>query len=183
MHTSEPNTSKAQTTEDRTRSSGFSALTEGRSVLSFLLFLALVVGGGGAIGASTAPGPWFAALVKPSFNPPNWLFGPVWTLLYLAIAFAGWRCWQRHRAGLSLKLWIAQLLVNFSWSPVFFSAQRIDLALGIIVILFGIILAFIAVTWRQDRVSALLFVPYAAWVAFASVLNASILYLNMPAGG
>jgi tryptophan-rich sensory protein len=71
-----------------------------------------------------------------------------------------------------------QIVLNFSWSPVFFSAHRIGLALIVILLLLGAILAFIATAWRQDRVAAWLFAPYAAWVAFASILNASILMLN-----
>jgi len=178
MNGPDPGRKKAPMTEIPVPSKSSGSLPRGLGLVSLVVFLVIVVAGGGAIGAFTAPGAWFAALVKPSFNPPNWLFGPVWTLLYLAIASAGWRCWQRQRDGIAMKIWIAQLAVNFSWSPIFFSAQRIDLALGVIVILLALILAFIAATRRQDRVSALLFVPYAAWVAFATVLNASILYLN-----
>jgi len=155
----------------------------GVQIVALVVFVVAVVVGGGAIGAATAPGDWFAGLVKPPFNPPNWVFGPVWTLLYLAIAVAGWRCWRHDRAGVAMKIWYAQMLVNFSWSPVFFVAHRIDLALGIILVLLGTIAAFIAVSWRRDRLSALLFVPYAAWVSFAALLNASFLYLNLPAGG
>jgi tryptophan-rich sensory protein len=75
-------------------------------------------------------------------------------------------------------LWWAQLALNFLWSPVFFAAHRIGLALVVILLLLAAILAFIALSWRRDRVSAWLFVPYAAWVAFASVLNGAILFLN-----
>jgi translocator protein len=141
-------------------------------------FLALAVGGGLAIGLLTAPGEWYAGLAKPSFNPPNWLFGPVWTLLYVLIAVAGWRVWQRDRSGTPMMLWWAQLVLNFSWSPVFFSAHQIGLALVIIVLMLGAILGFIVTAWRLDRVAAWLFVPYAAWLAFASVLNGSIWALN-----
>ncbi|MEP7174110.1 MAG: TspO/MBR family protein, partial [Aestuariivirga sp.] len=97
--------------------------------LSLFYFLTLVVGCGLMIGFITAPGVWYAQLVKPTFNPPSWLFAPVWTALYILIAIAGWRTWQRNRAGWPMKLWWAQLLLNFLWSPVFFSAHRIDLAL------------------------------------------------------
>ena len=141
-------------------------------------FILLVVGGGLLIGFLTAPGPWYEALAKPSFNPPNWLFGPVWTILYVLIAVAGWRIWQRAPAGNAMKLWWLQLLLNFLWSPAFFGLEQIGLALLVILALLVVILAFIAAAWKSDRVSALLFVPYAAWVAFASLLNASILILN-----
>lgn len=146
--------------------------------LSLFFFLTLVVGFGLMIGFITAPGVWYAQLVKPAFNPPSWLFAPVWTALYILIAIAGWRTWQRNRSGWPMKLWWAQLFFNFLWSPVFFSAHRIDLALGVILLLLFIILGFIVTSWRQDRTTARLFVPYAVWVAFATLLNASIFSLN-----
>lgn len=141
-------------------------------------FILLVVGGGLLIGFFTAPGPWYEMLAKPSFNPPNWLFGPVWTILYVFIAIAGWRVWQRERGGGAMKLWWLQLVLNFLWSPVFFGLERTGPALVVILALLAAILAFIAAAWRLDRPSAWLFVPYAAWVAFASLLNAAIWRLN-----
>jgi len=145
---------------------------------SLVLFLVLVIGGGLAIGFLTAPGEWYAGLAKPSFNPPNWIFAPVWTVLYVLIAAAGWRVWQCKPDGWPIRLWWAQLLLNFLWSPIFFAAHQINLALVVILLLLAVILVFIATSWRRDRAAALLFIPYAAWVAFASVLNASILVLN-----
>lgn len=132
------------------------------------------------IGLLTGPGAWFAGLRKPSFNPPSWVFAPVWTTLYIMIAVAGWRTWRRWRAGApytALYLWGGQLVLNFAWSPLFFGAHRIDLALRVIVVLLATIVAFIVVS-RNDRVSALLFVPYGLWVAFATLLNAAFSRLN-----
>jgi tryptophan-rich sensory protein len=145
---------------------------------SLISFLVLVVGGGLAIGYLTAPGDWYASLAKPAFNPPDWVFAPVWTVLYGLIAVAGWRTFVRCRAGVPMKLWWGQLALNFIWSPVFFAAHQIGLALLVIVLLLAAILAFIFASWRKDRVAAWVFAPYAAWVAFASVLNASIFALN-----
>jgi tryptophan-rich sensory protein len=145
---------------------------------SLILFLLLVVGGGLAIGFLTAPGEWYAALAKPAFNPPNWLFAPVWTILYVLIAVAGWRVWRRDAGGWAMRLWWAALVLNFLWSPTFFTAHAIGAALAVILLLLVTILAFIATAWRQDRAAAWLFIPYAAWVAFASALNAAILTLN-----
>ncbi len=142
------------------------------------LFLLIVVGGGLAIGLVTAPGKWYAGLLKPSFNPPNWVFGPVWTALYVLIGVAGWRTFERGGSSWPMKLWWTQLVLNFVWSPVFFAAHRIGLALIIIVLMLAAVLAFIALSWRQDRLATWLFAPYAAWVAFALVLNGSIFALN-----
>ncbi|PWW00456.1 TspO/MBR related protein [Hoeflea marina] len=145
---------------------------------TLLLFLALTVGGGLAIGFLTAPGEWYRTLAKPAFNPPNWIFGPVWTVLYVMVAVAGARVWNLDPSGRAMKAWVVQMALNFAWSPLFFAAQRPDLALPVVVALFAAILVFIASTWRTERPSALLFVPYAAWVGFASLLNASIWWLN-----
>ena len=146
--------------------------------LPLILFIVLVLGGGLLLGFLTAPGDWYAGLAKPSFNPPAWLFGPVWTVLYIFIAVAGWRIFERNRSGLPMKLWWAQLGLNFLWTPVFFGAHQIGLALILILLLLATIVALIAATRRRDRMSAGLFIPYAAWVAFASVLNASLWALN-----
>jgi benzodiazapine receptor len=146
--------------------------------ISLTAFLVIVLGGGLVIGSLTPPNDWFAQLNKPAFNPPGWLFGPVWTALYIIIAIVGWRWWQRDRSGVPMKLWYGQLALNFLWSPVFFSAQQVGGALAIIILLLLTIFAFISATWRQDRLAGWLFVPYAAWVAFATLLNASIFALS-----
>src|SRR5215203_2375160 len=87
-------------------------------------FLGLAVGGGLAIGSVTVPGEWYAGLAKPAFNPPNWLFAPVWTVLYVLIAFAGWRTFEHNRGGGVMRLWWAQLVLNFLWSPTFFGGHQ-----------------------------------------------------------
>jgi tryptophan-rich sensory protein len=148
--------------------------------MTLALFIIAVVGCGIAIGYACPPGEWHARLRKPSFNPPNWLFGPVWTVLYVLIAVAGWRTWEAG-ASTAFAVWLAQMIVNFAWSPTFFRAHRGDVALGLIVALLVLILTFIALQWNADRTAALLFVPYAAWVAFASTLNAALLRLNRQA--
>lgn len=98
-------------------------------------------------------------LVKPSFNPPDWLFAPAWTVLYVLIAVAGWRTFQKQPRSLAMGLWYVQLALNFAWSPIIFSLHAIALALIIIVVLLVIILDFITVPWGRDRAAALLFVP------------------------
>jgi tryptophan-rich sensory protein len=149
-----------------------------RPYLTLALFIVLVLGGGTLIGVTTLPGGWYAGLIKPLFNPPNWVFAPVWTLLYLLIAIAGWRIWQRDPRSAAMTAWFIQLGLNFVWSPVFFGAHRIGLALVTIVALLAAILSFIATAWPRDRVASWLFVPYAAWVTFATALNAAVWRLN-----
>jgi tryptophan-rich sensory protein len=145
---------------------------------SLLAFMVLVLGGGLLIGYLTAPGEWYAALAKPVFTPPGWVFAPAWTVLYVLVAWVGWQTWRRNRAGSAMKLWWVQLGLNFAWSPLFFWAHQIGLAVAVIVLLLLAILGFIGVSWRQDRSAALLFLPYAAWVGFALALNGGILILN-----
>lgn len=146
--------------------------------LTLALFLFLVLGGGTLIGVSSPPGEWFAALEKPSFQPPGWLFGPVWTVLYILIAVAGWRTWERRAEGPAMQVWFAQMAVNFLWSPAFFVMHMPGLALVVVLLLAVLVAAFIAFTWNRDRTAAILFMPYLAWVSFASLLNAAVWWLN-----
>jgi len=148
------------------------------SILHLIVLLVLVVGGGWIIGASNLPGAWYGSLHKPPFNPPSWLFPIAWTVLYVLIAIAGWRTYERVGSAAVMQVWWAQLALNFAWSPIFFTAHLMWPALGVIVAMFAATVAFIVLQWRRDRTAALLFVPYAGWVAFASVLNASLNVLN-----
>lgn len=151
--------------------------------------LPLVLGGaGGVITASAIPG-WYAELAKPSWNPPSWLFGPVWTILYVAMGIAAWRIWSLGtardasptvEAGVrsALLVYGIQLLLNASWTPVFFGLKRVDLALVIIVLMLAAIVETVRRFNRLDRPAAALLLPYLAWVTFATMLNASIWLLN-----
>jgi translocator protein len=149
-----------------------------RSWLVLALFIVVVVGIGGLIGTQSVPGIWYENLQKPPFNPPNWIFGPVWFTLYVLIAIAGWRIWTIDRSGTAMKFWVAQMVLNWIWSPVWFIAQMPWPAFAIIVALLAAIIGFIVAARHQDKLAAWLFVPYLAWVAFASVLNLSIALLN-----
>ncbi len=146
--------------------------------LSLAAFLVLTMGGGAVIGLCAGPDAWYAGLAKPSFNPPNWVFAPVWTALYAMIAVAGWRLWHRARTGAAMALWWGQLALNFAWTPVFFLGHALALAFAVIVLLLGVILVFIAAVRPVDRAAAWLFAPYAAWVGFAGLLNGALLVLN-----
>lgn len=152
--------------------------TSRRPMPAFALFVALVLLGGMVIGYLTRPGEWYSTLQKPSFNPPGWVFGPVWTTLYVMIGVAGWRLWLKHRNSSAMALWWVQLLLNYLWSPAFFGINSPALALVVIIALLATIISTIVAAWRRDRVTALLLMPYAAWVSFATVLNAAIVALN-----
>ncbi len=149
-----------------------------RALILLVAFLAVVIGVGAVIGILTAPGEWYANLAKPPFNPPNWLFGPVWFALYVLIAIAGWRTFLSEPNGTGMKLWCGQMALNWLWSPVWFSLHLLWPAFVVIIAILALIIIFIANRWNRDRLSALLFVPYAAWVGFASLLNLAIATLN-----
>ncbi|AXS38840.1 TspO/MBR family protein [Breoghania sp. L-A4] len=154
-----------------------------RDWLSLAFFLVLSLGGGLFIGATNLPGAWYAGLEKPAFTPPDWLFAPAWTILYVLIGIAGWRIWRARAAetpgaGAAMAAWAAQMALNLSWSPVVFTVHSLATGLAIIIALLLAIVAFIGRGAPVDRLAAALFVPYAAWVAFATALNAGLLFLN-----
>lgn len=158
-----------------------STTTEYRTPQSWVIlavFLLVVVGVGGLIGTQTQPGPWYAELTKPPLNPPNWVFGPVWSTLYVMIAVAGWRIWMDNPKSVAMKFWGAQMILNWAWSPVWFGANQPWLALAIILAMLAAIVGFIVTARRQDSLASWLFVPYLAWVSFATYLNLSIAVLN-----
>lgn len=142
------------------------------------LFVIGVVLTGWAIGWLNIPGEWYASLQKPPFNPPNWIFSPVWTILYVIIGVVGWRVFVRTPDRALKGLWSSQMALNFVWSPAFFGLQNIGLALVIIALLCVNILTFMWRARKRDRASAALFIPYLAWVGFATILNAAIFLLN-----
>lgn len=145
---------------------------------TILVFLVVSVGGGLLVGSVSMPDSWFMALQKPAFQPPNWLFGPVWTVLYILIGIAGARIFMAAPNSKAFKVWIAQMILNFMWSPSFFALHSLGLALAIVVVLLVAILWFIRLAWPIDQPAAWMFAPYALWVSFATLLNASLLAIN-----
>jgi tryptophan-rich sensory protein len=143
-----------------------------------LLLSILVCLSAGLIGSlATFPAipTWYATLTKPSFSPPNWLFGPVWTALYILMGIAMSLIWQKKK---SLNLFLIHLVFNAGWSVVFFGLRSILGGMVVIIILWGLIVAVIGKFYRIDRRAAYLLIPYLVWVSFASVLNFSLLLLN-----
>lgn len=149
-----------------------------RHWLTLAIFLAAVIGIGALIGTQVQPGDWYAALAKPWFNPPNWVFGPVWFILYAMIAVAGWRIYTVAQRSLPMGLWVVQMLLNWAWSPSWFGLQQPWLAFAIIAALWLTIAAFLWTARRIDRLAMALFIPYFLWVSFALSLNLSIALLN-----
>lgn len=133
-------------------------------------------------GAVFRPGPWYAAIKKPSWTPPNWLFGPVWTVLFGMIAVSGWLVWTSGAApaavSLAIAVYAAQLVLNFLWSALFFGLKSPGYALLDLVALWIGVVATMALFWPIDMAAAWLLAPYLLWVSFAGVLNAAIWRLN-----
>ncbi len=152
-------------------------------VVALALFVALCLGIGalGAAVTATSVDGWYAGLAKPSFNPPDAVFGPVWTVLYILMATAAWRVWRaadRETTRGPLTLFALQLALNLGWTVVFFGLQKIGAAVATIVVLDVAVLVTTLAFRTIDRPAALMMVPYLAWVAFATVLNVAIWRVN-----
>ncbi len=134
-----------------------------------------------AAGSRYMPGEWYESLAKPDWNPPNWVFAPVWTLLYLMMATAAWRVTIKAPAGSRRKpvlVFVLQLLLNGMWSWLFFGLKSPGLAFADIVALWVVLSITVITFWRADRLAGLLLLPYLAWVSFALALNLAIWQLN-----
>ena len=149
--------------------------------LILCLFIPLLIGGIGGIATAGSIDGWYLHLNKPSFNPPNYLFGPVWTFLYLMMGVSFFMILQKPKDKYykkSVIVFCVQLFLNFWWSFLFFKFQMLGIALIEIVLIWLSILTMIIVFYKINRFAALLQIPYLLWVSFASVLNASIWWLN-----
>lgn len=150
--------------------------------LALALAIPLAVGGLGAWATAGALNDWYPALQKPGWNPPDWIFGPVWTILYLMMGYASWRIvrlgWESSAVRKALAVYTAQLVFNLGWSFLFFGFQRPDLALVEILFLLLLVLVTLMYFIRLDRIAGWLLVPYLGWTFFATSLNASIWWLN-----
>lgn len=152
-----------------------------KSYLSLFACVFLTLAAGMISGAANRPDAWYAALVKPLWTPPGWIFVPVWIVLYVLMGVALWLIWERRSARLSsmaITLFMIQLILNVAWSWFFFGLHSPALAFADICLLWAAILATILLFASVYRPAALLLVPYFLWVSFAAVLNFSIWRLN-----
>jgi benzodiazapine receptor len=150
-------------------------------ILSFILFIlatysASAIGGFATI---TFKEPWYSLLIKPSFNPPDWIFAPVWTTLYLMMTIAIWSFWySKNRDMKTVYIYLIHLIFNTTWSIVFFVFHKITLALIVLVILILLIIVLIVRFKRVNLLSYYLMIPYLLWCLFALLLNISLIILN-----
>jgi tryptophan-rich sensory protein len=151
----------------------------GRRALYAFLLGTLAVGATASLFTEPNIATWFAGLAKPSFNPPNWIFAPVWTTLYILMAAAAWRAWRVvGLQSVALTLYFLQLTFNFAWSLIFFAQHEIALALADIAALLITLLATTIAFFRADRWAGVMMLPYIAWAGFAALLNYEIWRLN-----
>ena len=150
-------------------------------ILSFLLF-ALVTFSASLIGGLATIGfkePWFSLLIKPSFNPPDWIFGPVWTTLYLMMTIAIWNFWHNKNRNMNtVYIYFIHLITNTTWSIVFFVFHNMVMALIVLIILIALIINLILRFKPVTMTSVYLMIPYLLWCSFALVLNVSLILLN-----
>ena len=141
-------------------------------------FLAAAIGG---YATAESVRTWYPLLNKPVWNPPSWVFGPAWTLLYTLMSIAAWRVWRRRdkvETGKALRFFFTQLVLNAFWSVLFFGLQNPQWALVEIIALWSVLAVNQRAFWRIDRIAGILWIPYLAWVSFATALNAAIWWLN-----
>lgn len=144
------------------------------------VFAGLVVAAA-STGAIFMPGPWYEALQKPSWTPPNWLFPIAWTVLYAMIAYAGYLTYRAEGIGPAVIVWGIGIVFNAAWSWLMFGEHKIGLAFADLVLMWLAIVAFIVLAWPLDRTAAYLFIPYFFWASFAGALNWEVWRLN-PSG-
>ncbi|ACB74971.1 TspO/MBR family protein [Opitutus terrae] len=149
--------------------------------LGLFLLLAAFAGTIGAIATATSVHTWYPTLQKPAWTPPNWLFGPAWTLLYILMSIAAWRVWRvggeadaRHTS----RLFAAQLALNALWSVLFFGLHRPGLALVEVIVLWLVLIRIYVRFRAADRIAGWLWLPYLLWVSYATLLNAAVWELN-----
>ena len=146
--------------------------------LGLILLVTFLASGIGSFVTSSFKEPWYSEILLPSFNPPSWVFGPVWTTLYIFMSIAAWLVWQQISDKKIIQIYFVHLFFNSIWSVIFFGFHQIFFAL----IDLGIILVFIIwlmrIYYQVNKISFLLMIPYLLWSSYALVLNATIFYLN-----
>lgn len=152
--------------------------------IGLVVFIAvcLAAGGLGAIATTPEIDGWYRTIEKPTWTPPGYLFGPVWTTLYIMMAIAAWLIWRKagtKAAAIPLTLFGVQLMLNVAWSWIFFGLHQPGWAFAEIILLWFAITATTVVFFRKQKVAGLLMIPYLAWVSFAGVLNFAIWQLNL----
>ena len=154
-------------------------MTKNKSLsLVFILLITFIASGIGGFTTASFMEPWYSQIILPSYNPPSWVFGPVWTTLYILMSVAIWRVWIIYYDNKILKLYFFHLFFNMIWSVIFFGFHQIGLALLDLIIIIFFILLLMKIYYLKDKISFTLMVPYFLWSSYALILNFSIFILN-----
>ena len=146
--------------------------------LTFILLITFLASGIGGFTTANFKEPWYSQIILPSFNPPSWVFGPVWTTLYILMSIAIWRIWIKYYDNKILNLYFFHLFFNMIWSIIFFGFHQIGLALLDLFIILIFIVILMKIYYSKDKISFSLMVPYFLWSCYAFVLNFNIFILN-----
>tara|TARA_B110000438_G_C15289435_1_gene426203 strand:- start:72 stop:536 length:465 start_codon:yes stop_codon:yes gene_type:complete len=154
-------------------------MTKNKYLSLFLILLITFIAS--AIGGYTTASfkePWYSEIILPSFNPPSWVFGPVWTILYVLMSVAAWSTWKKKFDKKILLIYFVHLFFNAIWSIIFFGFHEIGLALIDLVIIIFFIILLMKIYYRDNLISFYLIIPYFLWSSYALILNTSIYFLN-----
>ena len=146
--------------------------------LTLILLVTFVASGIGGFVTSSFKEPWYSEIILPSFNPPSWVFGPVWTTLYIFMSVAAWSAWEKTSDKKILKIYFIHLFFNSIWSVIFFGFHQIFIALIDLGIILIFIIWLIKIYYQVNKISFLLMIPYLLWCSYALILNGTIFYLN-----
>ena len=144
-------------------------------LILLITFIASVIGG---FTTASFKDPWYSEIILPSFNPPSWVFGPVWTILYAFMSVAAWSTWQKTLDKKILLIYFVHLFFNAIWSIIFFGFHEIGLALIDLIIIIFFIILLVKIYFRENLISFYLIIPYFLWSSYALILNTSIYFLN-----
>ena len=146
--------------------------------LGLIILITFVASGIGSFVTSSFKEPWYSEILLPSFNPPSWVFGPVWTILYIFMSIAAWSAWKKTADKKILQIYFVHLFFNSIWSVIFFGFHQILIALIDLIIILIFITWLMKIYYQVDKISFLLMTPYLLWSSYALILNANIYYLN-----
>ena len=146
--------------------------------LGLILLVTFVASGIGGFVTSSFKEPWYSEIILPSFNPPSWVFGPVWTILYIFMSVAAWAAWNKTSDKKILQIYFVHLFFNSIWSVIFFGFHQVFIALIDLVVILIFIIWLMKIYYQLNKISFLLMIPYLLWSFYALVLNANIYYLN-----
>ena len=146
--------------------------------LALILLVTFVASGIGGFVTSSLKEPWYSEIILPTFNPPSWVFGPVWTILYILMSVAAWIAWSKISDKKILKIYFVHLFFNAIWSVIFFGFHQVLIALIDLIIILAFIIWLMKIYYQINKISFVLMTPYLLWSSYALVLNATIFYLN-----